>query len=43
MLRQGECFEALGRKDDAKLFYEDVIARYPKSKAAKDARTRLGK
>ncbi len=43
LLRQGECFEAMGRKADAKLFYEDVIARYPKSKAAKDAKARLGK
>ncbi len=43
LLRQGDCFDGMGRKDDAKIFYEDVIARYPKSKAAKTAKSRLGK
>jgi tol-pal system protein YbgF len=43
LLRQGECFEALGRKDDAQLFYEDVVSRYPKSKAAKEAKAKLGR
>lgn len=43
MLRQGECFEAQGQKSNAKLFYEDTIRLYPKSKAAKDAKEKLGK
>lgn len=43
MLRQGECFEAQGQSKNAKLFYEDTIRLYPKSKAAKEAKTRLGK
>lgn len=41
MLRQGECFAALGRKDAAKLFWEDVVKKYPKSKAAKEAKVHL--
>jgi tol-pal system protein YbgF len=43
MLRQGECFDALGRKEDAKLFWSDVVQKYPKSKAAKEAKSHLGK
>ncbi len=43
VLRIGECFAALGDKDNAKLFWTDVIQRYPKSKAAKEAKTQLGK
>lgn len=43
LLRQGECFDGLGRAKDAKLFYCDVIAKYPKSKAAKEAKARCGK
>ena len=43
MLRQGECFASLGRKDAAKIFWEDLIKKYPKSKAAKEAKTLLGK
>lgn len=43
LLRQGECFEALGKKDAAKLFWQGVIDKYPKSKAAKEAKARLGK
>lgn len=41
MLRQGECFAALGRKDAAQIFWKDVISRYPKSKAAKEAKAHL--
>lgn len=41
MLRQGECFEKQGQADNARLFYEDVVRMWPKSKAAKDARGRL--
>ncbi|MBN1337235.1 MAG: tetratricopeptide repeat protein [Deltaproteobacteria bacterium] len=38
MLRQGQCFAALGQKENALLFYEDVVRLYPKSEAAKEAR-----
>jgi tol-pal system protein YbgF len=41
MLRQGESFDAQGQPDNARLFYEDVIRYWPKSKAATDARARL--
>ena len=43
VLRIGECFAALGDKDNAKLFWTDVVQRYPKSKAAKEAKAQLGK
>jgi tol-pal system protein YbgF len=42
-LRVGECFAALGQKDTAKLFWNAVISKYPKSKAAKEAKTALAK
>jgi len=38
MLRQGECFEALGQRDNALLFYDDVIRLFPRSKAAREAK-----
>ena len=41
LLRQGECFEAMGQTDNAAIFYSDVIAEYPKSKAAKEAKQKL--
>lgn len=41
MLRQGECFDSLGRRDAAELFWNDLIRLYPKSKAAKEAKTYL--
>ncbi len=41
MLRQGECMSALGRPDDAKVFWRATADKYPKSKAAKEARTHL--
>ncbi len=43
MLRIGDAFGMLGRKNDAKVFYESVITRYPKSEAAGTARRRLGR
>lgn len=43
MVRQGECFKALGKDAEAKLFWEDVLTRYPKSKAAVEAKRLLGK
>jgi len=41
LLRQGECFEEMDQSDNAKLFYQDVISEYPKSKAAKEAKEKL--
>lgn len=41
MLRQGECFDAQGQPDNARLFYEDVVRMWPKSKAAKEAASKL--
>jgi len=41
LLRQGECFEAMGQSENAAIFYNDVIAEYPKSKAAKEAKQKL--
>lgn len=41
MLRQGECFEAMGQTDNAKVFYQSVIDEYPQSKAAKEAAIKL--
>ncbi len=37
----GVCFQELGMLDDAKLFYEEAIAKSPKSKEADRARSRL--
>lgn len=41
LLRQGECFDEMKQPDNAKLFYQDVISEYPKSKAAKEAKEKL--
>jgi len=41
MLRQGECFEEQDQLENARLFYEDVVRIWPKSKAAKEARKKL--
>ncbi|MDP2309264.1 MAG: tetratricopeptide repeat protein [Pseudomonadota bacterium] len=43
VLRVGECFAALGDKENARLFWSDVVQRFPKSKAAKEAKTLLAK
>ncbi len=43
MYRQGECFEAQGQRDNARLFWEDVIRLWPDTKAAKLAKKKLGK
>ena len=43
MLRQGECFEEQAQNDNAKVFFGEVIRIYPKSRAAKAARKKLGK
>lgn len=41
LLKLGMCFERLGLKDDAKLFYETVTKSFSKSTAARSARQRL--
>jgi tol-pal system protein YbgF len=41
LYRLGMCFEKLSLKDDAKLFYNSVLQKYPKSSVAKDAKSRL--
>lgn len=41
MLRLGECFDGLGKRDNAVLFYEGVTQSYPRSEAAKEAKKRL--
>jgi tol-pal system protein YbgF len=41
MLRQGEAFEEQGQKANAKLFYEEVVRAWPKSKAATEAKAKL--
>lgn len=40
-LRIGICFQELGSSDDARAFYEEVIAKFPKSPEAKKAKSRL--
>jgi TolA-binding protein len=42
-LRIGQSFQELGMKDDAKTFLEEVIAKYPASEEAKQAKTLLKK
>lgn len=37
----GVCFQELGANEDARAFYEEVIAKFPKSADAKRAKTRL--
>jgi len=41
MVRQGECFKSMGQDAEATLFWQDVVARYPKTQAAKDAKELL--
>ena len=41
MYRQGECFEAQGQRDNARLFWEDVVRLWPDTKAAKLAKKKL--
>lgn len=43
MLRQGESFLALGQKDNAQLFFEEVLRLYPRSTAAKEAKSLKGR
>lgn len=37
----GRCFEALGMKDDAKGFYQELVEKFPKSPEAKKARSKV--
>jgi len=37
----GVCFQELGMKDDAKTFYQEIIASFPSSDEARKAKTRL--
>lgn len=37
----GQCFEALGMKDDAKPFYQELVERYPKSPEARSAKSKV--
>lgn len=39
--KMGVSFQELGMFDEAKLFYEDVISRFPKSKEAASAKSKL--
>jgi TolA-binding protein len=41
LYKLGQCFEKLKLPDDAKLFYQTVREKYPKSSVAKDAKARL--
>ncbi|MCM2322142.1 MAG: tetratricopeptide repeat protein [Oligoflexia bacterium] len=41
LLKIGHAFEALGLKDDAKGFYQELVDKYPKSSEAKKARAKL--
>lgn len=43
MYRQGECFEAQGQRENARLFWEDVVRLWPDTKAAEMAKTKLKK
>jgi tol-pal system protein YbgF len=41
LLRIGQSFDALGMKDDASGFYQELVDKYPKSSEAKKARAKL--
>jgi len=43
MVRQGQCFAALGKKAEAELFWEDIVNQFPRSKAAAEAKKLLGR
>jgi TolA-binding protein len=42
-LKMAECFKAMGDKDTARLFYEEILARYPESPEAPKAKKSLNK
>ena len=37
----GVCFQELGKKDEAKVFYDEVVEKYPQSSSARKAQFRL--
>jgi TolA-binding protein len=41
LLRIAECFEAMGMKDDAKAFYQNLVEQFPKTAEGKLAKKRL--
>ncbi|HLE01030.1 MAG TPA: tetratricopeptide repeat protein [Bdellovibrionota bacterium] len=41
LLKIGQSFDALGMRDDAKSFYQELIEKFPKSQEAKKARAKL--
>lgn len=41
--KMGVCFQNMGLKDDAKVFYKEVVEKYPKSKEASTAKSKLKK
>jgi TolA-binding protein len=43
LLRIAECFEATGRKDDAKVFYSDLVEKFPKTAEGKVAKKKMKK
>lgn len=42
-LKIGLCFQNMGLKDDAKVFFKEVVEKYPKSKEADSAKSKLKK
>ncbi|MBY0385755.1 tetratricopeptide repeat protein [bacterium] len=42
-LKIGLCFQNMGLKDDAKVFFKEVVEKYPKSKEADTAKSKLKK
>jgi len=43
MVRQGECFQQMGKSQEAELWWEDVLAKHPDTKAAESAKSLLGR
>lgn len=43
LLRQGYAFDSLGMESDAKVFFNDLIRKYPHTKEAKEAKEKLAK
>jgi TolA-binding protein len=43
ILTQAECFAAMGEKDTSKLFYSEVVEKYPQTVQAKTAKRVIGK
>ena len=42
-LKIGMCFQNMSLKDDAKVFYKEVVEKFPKSKEASVAKSKLKK